>query len=553
MTTNLEELEGLASEAGVTAVAESARDLRARLSGGRFHVAVLGQFKRGKSTLVNALVGEPILPVGVVPVTSVVTLVRYGPRAARVKTARGGWQEIRPEELGLWVSEEHNPENHKGVSGVEALVPSPLLAHGLCLVDTPGLGSVQAGNDAETRAFVPHVDVALLVSGIDPPINADELAILGSLPLDVEHIVVLLNKADRASPEEIEEAREFTRVVLRERLARPFELLVIAARAEREAGASRFEWADLVTRLDALARDAGADLVATAMRRGVRELAGRLERELRAMRLAFVTPVADLVTRQAALERGIGAARRTLGGLGYRFDAARDALRVEMASDREAFVARVEGELIAAVRSTTSALPTQADLRQRALEVAHTLTARAVSDWLTQERPRIADRFARLVDRLVEDANRFLDGLVAAGVPPDAMPEPLVPDPTLDPRTTYYFYRGVEGGSVRLGARLADRLRTAPARRRAALRAATSLAARLLDVNTRRVIGDLDERVIETRRRIEAALRARLDDVVRIGRDAIAMATARRAEGESAIRAAVEEVDRWLARVANGS
>jgi hypothetical protein len=70
-----------------------------------------------------------------------------------------------------YVSEEHNPENSRGVAAVEVFVPAALLACGMCLVDTPAIGSVFAGNTAVTRAFVPHIDAALIVIGADPPIS----------------------------------------------------------------------------------------------------------------------------------------------------------------------------------------------------------------------------------------------------------------------------------------------------------------------------------------------------------------------------------------------
>ncbi len=53
--------------------------LRARLEEGRFHLAVLGQFKRGKSTFLNAFLGEALLPTSVVPLTAIPTFVEYGP------------------------------------------------------------------------------------------------------------------------------------------------------------------------------------------------------------------------------------------------------------------------------------------------------------------------------------------------------------------------------------------------------------------------------------------------------------------------------------------
>ena len=71
-------LAALGEELGANRVAEDARDLAARVSEGRFYLACIGQFKRGKSTLINALIGEPVLPVGFIPVTAVPTVIRYG-------------------------------------------------------------------------------------------------------------------------------------------------------------------------------------------------------------------------------------------------------------------------------------------------------------------------------------------------------------------------------------------------------------------------------------------------------------------------------------------
>jgi ABC-type uncharacterized transport system ATPase component len=72
-------LDGLgvvARRLGIEALAREAADIAFRVEEGRFFVACVGQFKRGKSTLLNALIGEPILPTGVVPVTSAITLLR---------------------------------------------------------------------------------------------------------------------------------------------------------------------------------------------------------------------------------------------------------------------------------------------------------------------------------------------------------------------------------------------------------------------------------------------------------------------------------------------
>ncbi len=105
---------------------------------------MLGELERGKSTLVNALIGHPVLPSGVVPVTTVVTEVHFGePRdAALVLFEDGTAQETSLEEVARFVRERENPGNKFGVRRVEVHVGTPLGASGVVLVDTPGAGSV---------------------------------------------------------------------------------------------------------------------------------------------------------------------------------------------------------------------------------------------------------------------------------------------------------------------------------------------------------------------------------------------------------------------------
>ena len=197
----LRDLARLASEAGAPRIASEAMAVSERIAEGRFYVACVGQFKRGKSSLLNALAGSAVLPVGVLPVTSVATVLRWGERlAARVRFAGGAWRDVRPEDLAAYVAEESNSENKIGVEAVEVFLPSPLLSSGMCLVDTPGIGSVFAGNTMTTREFVPHVDAAIVVLGADPPISGEELALVEEVSRHVENLFFVLNKATGCRP-----------------------------------------------------------------------------------------------------------------------------------------------------------------------------------------------------------------------------------------------------------------------------------------------------------------------------------------------------------------
>lgn len=222
MRVALVRLGDIAEALGETSTLSDVRQLVARINEGRFFVACVGQFKRGKSTLLDALVGEPILPTGVVPVTAVPTVLRYGEyKLARVLIG-SEWTTIGPADLPQFVSEELNPENRKRVEGVEVFLPSPLLTSGMCLVDTPGLGSVFAGNTETTRDFVPQIDAAILVVGADPPISGEELALIEAVAANVDQILIVLNKIDRVSLRERRQAAAFATKVLEERLKKRF-------------------------------------------------------------------------------------------------------------------------------------------------------------------------------------------------------------------------------------------------------------------------------------------------------------------------------------------
>ena len=105
-TSRLLRLANLAQELGAEPIAEEARELAARVSEGRFYVACIGQFKRGKSTLLNALIGHAVVPTGFVPVTAVPTVIRFGDELhARVRMRDGVWQDVDLIDLKEYVTE----------------------------------------------------------------------------------------------------------------------------------------------------------------------------------------------------------------------------------------------------------------------------------------------------------------------------------------------------------------------------------------------------------------------------------------------------------------
>jgi len=191
-----------------------------KLRQNRFNLVVLGAFKRGKSTLINALLGKRVLPTAIVPLTSVVTILSYGEQLGiEVFFTNGERREISPEELVDYITEKGNPRNKKGVHEVKISYPSPYLRDGVRIIDTPGVGSVYEHNTDVALNFLPRVDAGVFVVTVDPPLSAAEHEFLKDIREYVHKLFFVLNKIDYVAEAERQEALEFTSQVLRKDLA----------------------------------------------------------------------------------------------------------------------------------------------------------------------------------------------------------------------------------------------------------------------------------------------------------------------------------------------
>ena len=121
-----------------------------RLQNKKVTIAVIGQFKRGKTTLINTILGAPLLPVGIVPITAAITRIEYAEQKdgadstmATVYFTNGLSQQVPAADLHAYISEQENHDNERGVAEVELLTDADFLKGGLTLVDTPGVGSAK--------------------------------------------------------------------------------------------------------------------------------------------------------------------------------------------------------------------------------------------------------------------------------------------------------------------------------------------------------------------------------------------------------------------------
>lgn len=177
-------------------------------------VAVIGQFKRGKSTLVNAMLEENILPVGIVPVTSVVTKIEYGEEKIKVFFDRGNVEEIEAGQLAKYVNEQENPDNKQGVLSIGLNSKAEFLKEGLVLVDTPGVGSVHKHNTDAAYAFVKESDGIIFLLSVDSPINEIEIEFLKNAKEFASKFYFVVNKIDNISEEELSEYMSYCNTLL---------------------------------------------------------------------------------------------------------------------------------------------------------------------------------------------------------------------------------------------------------------------------------------------------------------------------------------------------
>ena len=178
----------------------SCLEWKEKLETNTFNLVAVGQFKRGKTCLINALLGADILPVSVVPLTSIVTIVVYGETVGvKVFFKNGKIVDIPVESLPDYVTETGNPKNEKAVSEVVVFYPSPYLKDGVRLVDTPGVGSVYVHNTDVAYRYLPKSDAALFLLSIDQPVSSAEIEFLNDVREYAGRIFFLLNKTDYLS------------------------------------------------------------------------------------------------------------------------------------------------------------------------------------------------------------------------------------------------------------------------------------------------------------------------------------------------------------------
>lgn len=204
-----------------------------RLETETFEIAVFGRVSSGKSSLLNHLVEQDLLPVGVNPITAVPTRLAYGPEpCATAWFADRKPEQFPVERLAEFVTEQRNPSNFQHVTKIVVELPAQRLREGIVYVDTPGLGSLATSGAAETRAYLPRCDLGVVLIDAGSTLTQDDLATIQTLYEVGIPASVLLSKADLLAPPDRDRAVQYVAGHIRSDLGLELPVHAISIKAE---------------------------------------------------------------------------------------------------------------------------------------------------------------------------------------------------------------------------------------------------------------------------------------------------------------------------------
>ncbi|MEB2311663.1 MAG: dynamin family protein [Sorangiineae bacterium] len=401
VTRALDDLVQVARDIGATALADRlGRDVVAKLAANRFHLVVVGEFNHGKTSFVNALLGEALLPVGVTPTTSVIHHLVYAAEpTAKVVLADGGEVPLPFEEVRAFAA--GGARSSSEVAFLEIGVRSELLRERIVLVDTPGVNDLSLTRAEITYGYIPRADAVLFMLDAGQPVKESERQFLEEQVIGQsrDKILFVVAKTDIWTPAERDEAVAY----IRERLAaviRGPAVFPVSAHAalEGRGGESGFDaLREYLTRF--LAEERGRLVLTNALGEGLtaRDV---LARGLDARRRAAHLTTLQLDKRLELLERDLSGHAGTIEQRRLEIREQAGAIKAWARRDLDHFCDDVITQLPGLVERASGD-----DLRQHLGDFLE----QSFRDWARRESGELATSLEQLAERMVallrEDAH----------------------------------------------------------------------------------------------------------------------------------------------------
>ncbi|HTW62789.1 MAG TPA: dynamin family protein [Terracidiphilus sp.] len=247
----LQAIETIVTRHGLVEFRARIGSLASRLEDINLEVAFFGRVSSGKSSLLNALLETGVLPVGVNPITAVPTRLRHGQAVrAEVAFASGRNEQVSLDDFRSLVSESGNPGNQRNVVRAMVEVPSARLSQGIVLVDTPGLGSLARRGAAETMAYLPACDLAILLIDAGTSLHEEDIGTLRLLYEAGIPAIVLLSKADLLAEADLERVTAYIEAQVENELGLKVHVQPVSALLGYSRMLDRFFQQDLLPRFN---------------------------------------------------------------------------------------------------------------------------------------------------------------------------------------------------------------------------------------------------------------------------------------------------------------
>jgi ribosome biogenesis GTPase A len=333
-----EQLANVAESVGMITLARDIRTTRIpKLESERFHLVVLGEFNHGKSTFVNALLGQDVLPTGITPTTASINHVVYADQPqARIVLKTGESRNIDPSQLKEWVTVVGG--HAEEVAFVELGYPSEMLKNQVVLVDTPGVNDLNEARAEVTYGYVPRADAVVFLLDAGQALKDSEREFLRSRVLESarDRLIFVLGKMDLLSPDERSAVVEYVKGGLGN-IAHDPVLFPLSARDWQRSQDPNSGMPQLMQYFERfLARDRAQVILDNAAADAART-ASYLENNLGVRMRAYDMDIGELETRIVAVREQLDASKRKLDELHIRIEADAGSIKNQIMLDLESF------------------------------------------------------------------------------------------------------------------------------------------------------------------------------------------------------------------------
>lgn len=378
------------------------------LESGSITLVVLGEFNHGKSTVINALLGDEILPMGITPTTAQITHLIHGDeRSARMKLPRGGdFKDLDIENLASAIKDSH--EGNEDPEFIELAYPNTFLDQGLVLVDTPGVNDISRQKVEITYGYLPRADVILYVLDATQVLKKSETVFIRDrlLKANRDRILFVLGKVDALSEADAREVEAYARQRL-ETLIGPVELFAFSARdaLERQLKGDEPDDAFLAFReyVRHFMREQKESIVLDSSLGGALRIAALMEQNLAIKKQGYRLEQADLEKRIRAVHEKLRESRKLITqnldrvdeGVGGIAATARHNLRVFTENFVEALPVQIE----------------RADAKDVKRYIADWIQD-TFKDWIEREGRDIALSLEELAEEIIEITNASIQEVI---------------------------------------------------------------------------------------------------------------------------------------------